>query len=90
MANKKERTHGGNEKEKKKKKRKEEQQTNKQTNKKKEQKTFLKERGGKKCQREAGQRLNTRNPCTRYNPLSRQQHGRAKDAHEPRHNERSR
>ena len=52
--------------------------------------TFLKERGGKKCQREAGQRLDTRNPCTRYNPLSRQQHGRAKDAHEQRQNERSR
>ena len=28
-----------------------------------------KERGGRKCQRTAGQRLNTRNPCTRYNPL---------------------
>ncbi len=23
-----------------------------------------------------------RNPCTRYNPFSRQQHGRATDAHE--------
>ena len=66
MANKKERTHGGKEKEKK--KRKEEQQTNKQTNKTKT--TFSKERGGKKCQREAGQRLDTRNPCTRYNPFS--------------------
>ena len=86
MANKKERTHGGKEKEKK--KRKEEQQTNKQTNKTKT--TFSKERGGKKCQREAGQRLDTHNPCTRYNPLSRQQHGRAKDAHEQRQNEQSR
>ena len=31
--------------------------------------TFWKERGGKKCQQTAGQRLDTRNPCTRYNPF---------------------
>ena len=28
-----------------------------------------KKRGGRKCQRATGQRLDTRNPCTRYNPL---------------------
>ena len=28
------------------------------------------------------QRLDTRNPCKRYHPFSRQQHGRATDAHE--------
>ena len=28
------------------------------------------------------QRLDTRNPCTRYNPFSRQQHGRTTDAQE--------
>ena len=37
---------------------------NKQTN------TFWKERGGRKCQRATWQRLDTRNPCTWYNPLS--------------------
>ena len=35
-----------------------------------------------KCQRATRQRLDTRNPCTQYNPFSRQQHGRATDAHE--------
>ena len=71
MANKpeikKERTHGGKEEEKR-----EKQNKN----------IFWKERGGKKCQRATGQRLDTRNPCTRYNPFSRQRHGRATDAHE--------
>ena len=32
--------------------------------------TFGKERDGRKYQRATGQRLDTRNPCTRYNPLS--------------------
>ena len=32
--------------------------------------TFWKERGGRKCQRATWQRLDTRNPWTRYNPLS--------------------
>ena len=27
-------------------------------------------------------KVDTRNPCTRYNPFSRQQHGRVTDAHE--------
>ena len=36
----------------------------------------------KKCQRATRQRLDTRNPCTRYSPFSRQQHDRATDAHE--------
>ena len=32
--------------------------------------TFGKERGSRKCQRATWQRLDTCNPCTRYNPLS--------------------
>ena len=39
-------------------------------------------RGGKKCQRATRQRLDTRNPCTRHNPFSRQLHGRATYAYE--------
>ena len=35
-----------------------------------------------KCQRATRQRLDTRNPCTGYNPFSRQQHDRATDDHE--------
>ena len=38
-----------------------------------------------KCQPATRQRLDTRNPCTRYNPFSRQQYGGATDAHELAH-----
>jgi len=38
--------------------------------KKQKQTTFRKEGRGKNCLHATGQRLDTRNPCTRYNPLS--------------------
>ena len=56
---------------------KQQQQTNKQMHGGKEEErekrnknTFWKESGSKKCQRATGRRLDTRNPCTRYNPFS--------------------
>ena len=89
MANKKERTHGGKEKggrKKREREREKKKRNNKQTkplSEKKEEARNVSEQRVKGC-------MDTRNPCTRYNPLSRQQHGRAKDAHEQRQNERSR
>jgi len=63
------------------------QNKNKQTNKRKKERMVEKKRKRKRQEMSAaaGQRLDTCNPCTRYNPFSWQQHGRAKDAHELHH-----
>ena len=43
---------------------------------------FLKRKRRQEMSASNGTKVDTRNPCTRYNPFSRQQHGRTTDAHE--------